>query len=75
MREGISIDDRGVIRGCVEGGRLVVDLDRDTFERLREVYREGNPGNVAFDTFAMNYASLESELRVEGERVDLDDGA
>jgi hypothetical protein len=66
----IEVDDRGVIRGRVDGGRLIVDLDRETYERLRDAYERGDPGDVSFETFAMNYASLDEELRVDGERLD-----
>jgi hypothetical protein len=68
--DSIEVDDRGIIRGRLDGGRLIVDLDRETYERLRDAYERGDPGDVSLHTFIMNYASLDEELRVEGERID-----
>ena len=66
--------DTGRPLGSLGSAEVRIDVDPDTYERLRAEYRHAVAHGYSdgFETFAYNYCSLEHRVEVEGEPVDPD---
>ena len=65
--------DAGYPAGYLGSAEVRIDVDRDTFERLRAEYRRAVERGYSsgFNTFAFNYClTAELHVTVDGERVE-----
>ena len=70
-----SPTDTGHPTGYLGSAEVRIDVDPDTYERLRAEYRcvVEHGYSAGFDTFAFNYCSTsEFHVTVDGERVEPD---